>query len=100
MVCQIFMEKATKPYGRGKEIKDLLYSWMEGFGVLKTVIFPKLTYKFNTTSIKITVEFFKELDKKMLKNCKEEGGGEAEEEKEKGTILLHIGTDYKVLVVI
>lgn len=33
--------------------------------------FPQIYYEFNMISIKISVEFCKELDKNMLKNCKE-----------------------------
>ena len=58
MVCQIFMEKATKADGSGEEIQDLLYSWTAEFNILKTAIFPKFTYKFNTISIKNSCTVF------------------------------------------
>lgn len=77
MVLKIFMEKATKPYWRGKEREDLLYSWKEGFNILKIAIFPKFTYKFNTILIKILVGFCKELDfKKLAKILQRKKGGE------------------------
>lgn len=59
---------------------------MGGVNVTKHTIFPKFTYEFNMISIKISVEFCKELDKNMLKNCKEKRGGEG-----RGGIFLYIG---------
>lgn len=50
--------------------------------------FLQFTYKFNMISIKISVAFFKELDKDKLKNCKRQGAGmrlqKKEEEKNGG----------------
>lgn len=66
MVCQIFMEKATKADGSGEEIQDLLYSWTGEFNILKTAIFPKFTYKFNTISIK---KFLYSFSKDLTKLC-------------------------------
>lgn len=46
---------------------------MGGLNIAKTTIFTKFTYKFNTISVKISVEFLKN-DKNRLKNCKVKGG--------------------------
>ena len=64
---------------------------MVGVNVTKRTIFPKFTYEFNMTSIKISVEFCKELDK----NCKEKRGGEG-----RGGIFFPIGARQKATVVV
>ena len=58
---------------------------MGGVNGTRNTIFPKFAYEFNMISVKTSVEFCKELDKNMLKNCKEKRG------EGKGGTFLHIG---------
>lgn len=79
-----FMEKATKPsLGRGKERKNLLYSWIGGFHILKIIVFPKFTYKFNMISIKFPIGVFKELEENRLKNLQKKRREQGLQEKER-----------------
>lgn len=51
--------------------KKLPSSWIVKISIVKMVILPKMTYQFNTIFIKLSIVFFRELEKKDLKICME-----------------------------
>lgn len=47
--------------------RDILYSWIGRLNTVKILNLPKLTYRFKTIPIKITVRYFIYIDKCLLK---------------------------------
>lgn len=58
---QIFMEKATKPYGKGKNKRIYYNHGWEGSMLQSAQFSPKFTYEFNMISIKSLLSFAKNL---------------------------------------
>jgi hypothetical protein len=50
-----------------KEVKDLLCSWIGRINIVKLVILLKEIYRFNAIHIKISIQFFIELERRILK---------------------------------
>lgn len=67
MSRRLWRKQPKSSWERGKERKNLLYSWIGAFNILKIIMLPKFTYKFNMISIKVPIGFFKELEENRLK---------------------------------
>ena len=53
--------------GSAKRWKDILCIWIGRINIVKMTVFPKALYKFNALPIKISMEFFTELEQVILK---------------------------------
>ena len=62
--CKTLMKK-IEDYT--KKWKNFLYSWVRRISICKMSIMSKATHRFNATSIKIPVAFFKELEQIIFK---------------------------------
>lgn len=64
-MCKISILKITN---MDQEIKELkLYSWIGGFIIVIASTFPKMVYKFNTTTLNIPLSYIEEKDIPILK---------------------------------